>query len=137
MTDANIPMVRAGIIGRLWQDRLPVRRHPEDETKYITAHLIDCRSFAGFSGSPCFVQQAIGYQARTGLLGLMGGHFDDWMGARERTGLSADGKDKWTVSDDLEAPVSTGVGYVIPVEFISETLMLPELVDDRRAEEAS
>lgn len=148
MTESNIPMVRAGTLGRLWQEQLPVRRTPVDAVKYITAHLIDCRSFGGFSGSPCYLQQgragvvqlpegggpAITTKYRTGLLGLIGGHFDDWMRTRSR---SAAPDEVGGISDDIEAPVSTGVGYVIPAEFIREALMAKEFVDIRRlADEA-
>lgn len=138
MTYGNIPMVRAGTLGRLWQERLPVQRTPVDAVKYITAHLIDCRSFAGFSGAPCYVQQeqagtkvapngnldVVTYE-RTAFLGLIGGHFDDWHKAMD---VRAEGN----ISDDIKAPVSTGVGYVIPAEFIREALMRDDLVEARR-----
>lgn len=139
MTDRTIPIVRAGVLGRLWQERVPVRRSPVDAVEYLTAHLIDCRSFAGFSGAPCYIQQStagtvplpeggvgITSKFRTALLGLIGGHFDDWMRTRDRDGYTGG------VSDNIEAPVSTGVGYVIPAEFIRETLMLEELSEMRR-----
>ncbi len=144
MSEGNIPMVRAGTLGRLWQDRLPVQRTPADEVKYVTAHLIDCRSFAGFSGAPCYLQQdQAGTQAapngnlnivtweRTALLGLIGGHFDDWEKTRDPHAEGYGGG----ISDDLEARVSTGVGYVIPAEFIRETLMVEELVEARRRDD--
>lgn len=130
MTEANIPIVRSGTIARLWQDRCPVWVPQEHETRYITAHLIDCRSFGGFSGSPCYFQQSrAGYvQAGergyteggvmtkywTGFLGMIGGHFDDIESGYGRT------------------PVNTGVGYVIPAEFIRETLDLEVLRDMRK-----
>ena len=57
MTGANIPIVRTGFLGALWQEGVPVKRTPYDEVKLITAHLIDCRSFASFSGSPCYLQK--------------------------------------------------------------------------------
>jgi Trypsin-like peptidase domain len=148
MSDRNIPVVRSGVLSCLWQDELPVKRTPRDKTKLITAHLIDCRSFGGFSGSPCYVQmprvswidRGYGLEYRTLLLGLIGGHFDDWMGTRTRT-LQGEGADpdeaEYAISDDLQAPVSTGIGYVIPAEFIRETLMREELVrmreDEKRA----
>jgi len=138
MTESNIPMVRSGTLGRLWQDHLPVQRTPADAEKHITAHLIDCRSFAGFSGSPCYVQQSqaafreasngnlnLENFERTALLGLIGGHFDDWQKA-------SDAQAEGNISDNIKARVSTGVGYVIPAEFIRETLMHEDLVEARR-----
>lgn len=145
MAEGNIPMVRAGTLGRLWQDNLPVRRTPTAPVRYITAHLIDCRSFAGFSGSPCYVQQEqagtkvapngnlnIVTHERTALLGLIGGHFDDWEKTRDFEAEKLD----IAVPDTIRAPVSTGVGYVIPAEFIRETLMHKDLVDDRSKADA-
>lgn len=139
MTEASVPIVRSGTIARLWQERCPVWVPQEDTTRYITAHLIDCRSFGGFSGSPCYFQQSrAGYVAQrshglpgeggittkywTGLLGMIGGHFDDW---REL--------DK---NPHLRTPVNTGVGYVIPAEHIRETLNMKELKDMREAADA-
>lgn len=55
MAEANIPMVRSGTIGAMYQDNVPIRG-PDKVKRYVQAHLIDCRSFGGFSGSPCFVQ---------------------------------------------------------------------------------
>ncbi len=139
MVERNIPVVRAGILSALWQDEVPVQRSPLDRAHHITAHLIDCRSFGGFSGSPCYLQKSraavsqsaagvgINTEYRTLLLGLIGGHFDDWGAARTR---GAD-DDRYAVSDNIEAPVSTGIGYVIPAEFIRETLMRDELANLR------
>lgn len=146
MTERNIPVVRAGVLAQLSQTDLPVKRSPVDATRYITAHLIDCRSFGGFSGAPCYLQKSraavvdrgITTEYRTLLLGLIGGHFDDWMSAQERTLMVNDDTDPdagYSISDDIRAPVSTGVAYVIPAEFIRETLMRSELVEKRRADE--
>lgn len=149
MTKRNIPLVRTGTLGRLWQEDLPVRRGPHDATRYITAHLIDCRSFAGFSGSPCYIQRSVpniirrGIESfmattyRTALLGLIGGHFDDWHPLRDREAYEYE-QVGGGIGDNVEAPVSTGVGYVIPAEFIRETLMRKELIEMRQeADEAA
>jgi hypothetical protein len=155
MVERNVPIVRAGTLGAMWQEQVPVRRSPVDELKYITAHLIDCRSFGGFSGSPCYIQQSragivegddgrpgVTTKFATALLGLIGGHFDDWTSTRMRNVVTDDAADDdasdnsfYAVSDDVKAPVSTGVGYVIPAEYIRATLMRQELVDMRDEEE--
>lgn len=44
------PMVRAGTLGAIDQESIP----HQDETFSYKAHLVDCRSYGGFSGSPCF-----------------------------------------------------------------------------------
>ena len=135
MVEKNIPMVRSGTLGRLWQERCPVLTR-EKVLIYITAHLIDCRSFGGFSGSPCYLQQsragivmdkgrpAVTTKYRTALLGLIGGHYDDVVEVENTYGKS----------EHLTAPINTGVGYVIPVEFVRETLMKKELIDMRKRE---
>jgi hypothetical protein len=152
MVDRNIPIVRAGFLGALWQENVPVKRSEVDETKYITAHLIDCRSFGGFSGSPCYLQKSraavVNEDGRPGILteyrtlffGLIGGHFDDWAKTKERQVIpededTADEDAVYATSDDIKAPVSTGVGYVIPAEYVRETLMREELKEMRRKDE--
>lgn len=147
MVKRNVPIVRAGVLGAMWQEQVPIKRTPVDETRFITAHLIDCRSFGGFSGSPCYLQKSrpvyakgdtpgITQEYRTALLGLIGGHFDDWAKARTRQSIGADpDSHEYGISDDVLAPVSTGVGYVIPAEFIRETLMREELVEMRDKDE--
>jgi hypothetical protein len=49
LTPLDRVMARSGTIGALDQGGLPL-----DEYSYL-AHLVDCRSYRGFSGSPCFV----------------------------------------------------------------------------------
>jgi hypothetical protein len=45
------PMARSGRIGALDQEKLKFRQGYS-----YPAHLVDCRSYGGFSGSPCFVE---------------------------------------------------------------------------------
>jgi hypothetical protein len=142
MAERNIPMVRSGTIGRLNQTDVPLRL-PDESTMRITGHLIDCTSYEGFSGAPCFVQftyrklvetpsipgGAIGNleHEATLLLGLIAGHFDDWRPAR----TSGD------ILGGVSARVNTGVGIVVPVEAIRETLELDELAAIRRNHDLS
>ncbi|HUO72813.1 MAG TPA: serine protease, partial [Solirubrobacteraceae bacterium] len=44
------PVVRSGTVAALDQDGVPHRRYRQP------AHLVDCRSYRGFSGSPCLVE---------------------------------------------------------------------------------
>ena len=46
------PMVRSGTIGAVDQTGVP---HDSEDYGY-TCHLADCRSYGGFSGSPCFLE---------------------------------------------------------------------------------
>jgi len=124
MAADGMPMVRTGTLGRLNQKKVPIRVSPT-LTVPGTAHLIDCRSYRGMSGAPCFVQrllvraqpdkrtgEPVTLKTETHLLGLVSAHFDD----RETT----------TVGNmSLSVPVHTGVGIVTPVRFIRETLEDP------------
>lgn len=51
LTPLDVPMVRSGTVGAL--DVYDLRH--ENNYEY-PAHLVDCRSYGGFSGSPCFAQ---------------------------------------------------------------------------------
>jgi hypothetical protein len=88
MAERCIPMVRSGRIGALYQEHVPMVYGPSwNLTQRIepVAHLIDTFSRAGFSGSPCFVEQLIvipdertgGYTtgSKLALLGVVVGHF--------------------------------------------------------------
>ncbi len=136
MGERNVPMVRSGIIGALYEQRVPMRRADGSITR-IEAHLIDCRSYGGFSGSPCFVQRedyrfekgqdrwiVFGHGHLTFLLGLVSAHFDDWQKARLTGDLGLE-------PGSVEAPMNTGVGVVTPSEKILEALNLEEIAKDR------
>ncbi len=143
MVKSNTPIVRSGTLGRLDQPGIPLR-WPNGDLVYVTAHLIDCRSYNGFSGSPCFIQKdAIhvpnpGFSSDTfkpaeqsGLLGVVAGHFDDM------AELTVS-RDAYVLPDGsrVRAPVNTGVGVVTPARYITETLQLEELVEMRKDIEA-
>jgi hypothetical protein len=53
LTPLDRPMVRSGTIGALDQEQLGLEGYD-----YV-AHLIDCRSYGGFSGSPVFVSTSV------------------------------------------------------------------------------
>jgi len=126
----NVPIVRVGNIAAQPSEPIP--------TKYagpMKAYLIEARSIAGLSGSPVFVlpdsavlvmegltKQRIDNQG-CALLGLMHGHFDV-------PNLNED-----VVADDAEHPqrsINTGIGVVIPIEKIIETIDQPDLLKKRR-----
>ena len=121
----NVPMTRVGTIGALYQDTVPIARRG-GPAMHVTAHLIDCPSFAGISGSPCFVRLG----ERTLLLGLMSGHFDKW------TKLKGSGDFKADYVGTVETPVNSGVAVCTPVEALRETLYQAELVRARAQQES-
>ncbi len=102
---------------------------------YVDAYLIEARSIGGLSGSPAFVHlpairtldgktdislQKSSYQVY--LLGLMHGHFDV-----EDLNLDVVLDDP----KDASSGIHSGIGVVIPVEKIIETVMQSKLVDAR------
>lgn len=133
MGDRNVPMVRTGSIGALHQDQLPVRL-PDGTVLSMHGHLIDCRSFGGFSGSPCFVEflSRVDPTPRLGLatprtstllLGLVSGHFDI------HAAVALPGNE-----EELRVPVAAGIAVIQPAETIMEVLNDDELVASRAAD---
>jgi hypothetical protein len=114
MHDQNVPMTRSGTLGRLYQDGVIIR-WPDTSYHRMTAHLIDCRSHRGFSGSPCYIQinpqtyPELNDPQDTFLFGLITGHLDE-LGVEQ---------------------INSGVGLVTPVEEIRHVLMQQKLVDNR------
>jgi hypothetical protein len=131
MVERNVPMVRSGSLGALYQDDVPVRTDPMT-VRYLHAHLIDCRSYGGFSGSPCFVQGSpdlakpspghLQIKRPGRFLGLISGHFDMWRDARTNDSSIA-----------VKSEINSGVGVVATAEQILEVLMSDE-VAKRRSE---
>jgi hypothetical protein len=124
----NIPIIRVGNIAMLQGE--PVF------TKYVgytDAYLIEARSIGGVSGSPVFISMPPfrvvdgAVVATEGLqyylLGLVHGHFDV-RSINEDTVVDIDTADRGSIN--------TGVGIVIPVEKILETLRHPDLMSLRQ-----
>lgn len=123
----NIPIVRVGNISALPSE--PIKT---DYTGYIKAYLIEARSIAGLSGSPVIVMPDTAVTLARGLggdwpqgaalLGLMHGHFD----------VQNLNEDVVADADSPSRSVHTGIGIVVPVEKIVETINHPELVAMRK-----
>jgi hypothetical protein len=119
----NIPILRVGNLAMMKGE--PVKT---DHCGYTEAYLVEARSIGGLSGSPVFVHVPV-FEPRGGtvtqfyLLGLMHGHFDI-PNLTEDTAVDA--------QDDPKRGINTGIGVVIPVEKIIETIDQPELVEMRR-----
>jgi hypothetical protein len=119
----QIPIVRIGHLAAL-------RGEPVN-TKYcggLDAYLVEMMSIGGLSGSPVFVniptksekEGKLHLGAQTWLLGMMHGHFDV-------QDLNAD-----VEHDDVRGAINSGIGVVIPIEKIIETLAHPELAKLRK-----
>jgi hypothetical protein len=125
MGERNIPMVRTGAIGALYERDIIV----ENGKHFPVAHLIDCRSHRGFSGSPCFYQRddtipppGQGVEGTfdqrgtmTMALGLLSGHFN----LAEQLSHINTGEP----ITRLQSTVPSGVGIVIPAYLIAEVIM--------------
>jgi len=127
-TTRNIPILRTGAIAAMPEEPIYWTRTTVEGDRAVSmdAYLIEARSIGGLSGSPVFVY--VGSTRRTGsgavairagrtyyLLGLMHGHWDA-------------PPDALSDSDEMRAEaVNMGIGIVVPVEAIMETLNHPKL----------
>jgi hypothetical protein len=118
----NIPIIRTGNLAMMVGEPVLTKNG------FVDAYLVEARSIGGLSGSPVFIHAPIfhpggGAITEFRLLGLMHGHFD------------IKNKNEDIVLDsesDATAGINTGVGVVIPVEKILETIDQPELVEMRK-----
>jgi hypothetical protein len=129
MEQTCIPMVRSGTVAAIGQAGIPLL-----DGRHVTGHLIDCRSFAGFSGSPCLLhwdvwstqptRQGLGTSRTMNarLMGILLAHFDEI--ERERRQLEA---------KDSVFRINIGVGIVLPVERIWEVIDSEEVIEQRRS----
>ena len=125
-------MARSGTLGAIYQDDLP---HTDDYE--YTCHLGDCRSYGGFSGSPCFLEIAM-----TGLEEIE-------PPMPPEPGLGKVGAMKYAhpfcgmVTEHLEAvrrPESSLVGVVtiLPNDYIWKALIeSPDIVKERQEKDAT
>ncbi|MEP0324621.1 hypothetical protein [Bauldia litoralis] len=128
----NVPVIRVGNISAM-----PTEPVFTKYAGYLEAYLIEARSIAGLSGSPVFVVPDPAEFIAEGLankgdenfptaclLGLMHGHFDV-------RNLNED----VVTEDDMASPsgIHTGMGVVIPVHKIVETINHPDLAKSRKA----
>jgi hypothetical protein len=90
--------------------------------------LVEARSISGLSGSPVFIHVPV-FEPRGGtvtqffLLGLMHGHFDI-QNLNEDTVVDTEA--------ETTKGINTGIGVVIPVEKILETIDQPKLAEMRK-----
>ncbi len=119
----NVPILRVGNLAMMKGE--PVKT---DYCGYTEAYLVEARSISGLSGSPVFIHVPI-FEPRGGtvtqffLLGLMHGHFDI-QNLNEDTVVDAEA--------ETTKGINTGIGVVIPVEKILETIDRPELAKMRK-----
>lgn len=133
------PMARSGTIGALFQDGIP-----HSHGKYtFDAHLVDCRSYRGFSGSPCVAEFAFPVlDASWGPTWIPGA------GTNKDEGRPMGGMQYYTVlcgmftshfsvedrPDANGAASRYGVGVMLPSSEIRRALMTEDMQAERRQE---
>ena len=148
----NIPILRIGHIAAMPEEPVRVQWNGE---KLIDAYLIEARSIGGFSGCPVFVHLFdTRYAARKivmedgvpihqleydklsrvvlssssfFLLGLMHGHWDI---DETEIDVAIDATDS---TESVLEKINTGIGVVVPVQKIIETINQESLAPDRAA----
>lgn len=119
----NVPILRVGNLAMMKGE--PVKT---DYCGYTEAYLVEARSISGLSGSPVFIHVPL-FEPRGGtvtqffLLGLMHGHFDI-QNLNEDTVVDTEA--------ETTRGINSGIGVVIPVEKILETIDQPELAKMRK-----
>jgi hypothetical protein len=124
-TARNMPIVRVGNIAMMDEERV----HSQD-FGLMDTYLIEARSIGGISGSPVFVRSSGpgGLLSSCFLLGSIHGHWDI---RPEDKNTFLDG-----VGDKAEK-INMGIAVVVPAKRILEVFDHPELVQMRRATEAT
>src|ERR1700733_1329755 len=129
----NIPIIRVGNIAANLGEPVYTAY-----AGYIQAYLIEARSISGLSGSPVFIVcspelnviagiarargQKLEASVGLGILGMMHGHFD----------VPNLNEDVVSDSEEPERGVHTGIGVVIPVQKVIETIQHPDLTEMRK-----
>jgi hypothetical protein len=124
-TSRNVPIIRTGNIAAMPNEKVYT------DFGYVEGFLVEARSISGLSGSPVFVNLSDGsiYQhfqkndgiidfGRYPLLGLMQAHWELAAPTEKRLGAIQEG-------------LHTGIGVVIPIQKIIETLYQTGLVPGR------
>ena len=126
------PIVRFGNLS-LMHEEIPLKLIPgSDTTTMADAYLVEAHSWSGQSGSPVFVYYAVDRKPgiielrgqRFALFGLAQGHFD----------ISQNVKFIGDILGSGTVPVNSGMAAVIPSQKIIDTLMMEELVEQRKAD---
>lgn len=127
--DELVPMVRSGIVGA-WNQPDILMKDTWGNEYLASGHLIDARTEHGFSGSPCFVQYPEpAYQ--WDLPATYEDFADLWQTGHFRPRV-------YTEFFGILAGFwrAEGVGVVVPLKKILETLERKELLKDRKEREA-
>jgi hypothetical protein len=120
-------MARSGTLGAVYQNGIAHR----DGYEYA-AHLGDCRTYAGFSGSPCFVE--ITFPSLTPQDPIVPAPAELGPLGRLRHLHLLCGMVTWHLERGIDSPEASAFGVVVMLtsDEIWRALMSPELVRERR-----
>jgi hypothetical protein len=127
--EEHIPIVRHGIISAMPGEPIP---HEDGLPPYV-AYLAEIKSTRGLSGSPVFVNLALGRHAdgtynesgTLALIGLVRGHFE------RRRGLTSVFDRQMTEEERELMAVNTGIAMVTPISTVIDILDSREALQER------
>jgi hypothetical protein len=133
----NIPMARSGTIGAI---NVPTIRH-SDPYDY-PAHLVDVRSYGGFSGSPCFIEYPLANLTPLDLsqlpVRLPWANPEEEAESKGRYGglgflhlFAGMFTEHYDPQNPARAASVLGIGVVLPADPIIEALMTDDLRKER------
>jgi hypothetical protein len=137
---ADVPMARAGTLGNI---DIPRESETKGKRYSYQGDFVDCRSYAGFSGSPCF---ALMYFA---ALNMPGNVPDDFLperadGSRPELvqvavvanfcGIFVAHFDDPPLGRDVESKY--GVGVMLPCDYVRDALMTDDAIAERQKADA-
>lgn len=123
----DTPMVRTGSLGSLYHEGMK-HQGPYD----YSAHLVDCRSYGGFSGSPCFVEFDVPrLEKETPPFAALQGD-DVPRGSMDYASLFCGMFTEYVEDGLVDAASKYGVGVMLPSRLIWEALTTPEMTEVRR-----
>ncbi len=126
----NRAMARSGTLGALYEKGIEHKDHYE-----YTCHLGDCRSYKGFSGSPCFVEYPMAsLQEAAPPLPPSQGEPDIGPLGKIRYLHILCGMVTWHLEPPEDGPEAStfGVVCILPSDYIYKALTSDELVKERR-----
>ena len=133
----DVPMVRGGVVGT---PAIPIKKtNPDYE---YNGHLVDCRSYDGFSGSPCYAELEYPVLNKIVKPPIPWGpelevpqdnEYGDFVSFVLLAGMFTAHYDDEDSEDNPENAASRyGVGIMLPISYIWEALMTEDARAERR-----
>lgn len=125
---ANLPILRTGTIAAMPVEKI------HTTYGFHHAYLIEVRSIDGLSGSPVIAipeptqvfdgKWGLADKPNPKLIGMLLGH-DNTYNPHDRVEIASPGNDK--SGSEVIVPMNTGIGIVLPVEYVAEAIDQPAL----------